>query len=88
MASGGSSTWMEWSRPCHGSRSDGTPPMFIAHMQKDSVPGLNALELYAELTRHGISSVLHIYEGENHGFGLAANHPWGRDLLEWLALRK
>lgn len=68
--------------------TDGTPPMFIAHMQKDSVPGLNALELYAELTRHGISSVLHIYEGENHGFGLAANHPWGRDLLEWLALRK
>lgn len=68
--------------------TDRTPPMFIAHMQLDSVPGLGALELYAELTRHRIPSVLHVYEGETHGFGLGTNHPWGRDLLEWLAVRK
>lgn len=66
-----------------------TPPMFIAHMQGDKgVPSMNALALHAELTRHNVPSVLHIYEGDVHGIGLAANHPWGRDLLEWLAARK
>ena len=66
-----------------------TPPIFLAHMQGDpGVPCRNALELYAELTRHMVPTVLHIYEGDAHGFGLAANHPWGRDFLEWLAARK
>lgn len=65
-----------------------TPPMFLAHLQGDtSVPCQNSLELYTALTRNGIPATLHIYEGEGHGFGLAANHPWGRDLTEWIKLR-
>ncbi|MFH1496674.1 MAG: prolyl oligopeptidase family serine peptidase [Verrucomicrobiota bacterium] len=66
-----------------------TPPMFIAHLQGDtSVPCENSLKLYAALTSKGVSATLHIYQGEGHGFGLAANHAWGRDLLEWLDLRR
>lgn len=66
-----------------------TPPMFIAHMQGDkSVPSMNALALYMELTRHKTPATLHVYEGEAHGIGLAANHPWGRDFLEWLKIRQ
>lgn len=66
-----------------------TPPMFLAHMQGDGgVPCQNSLALYEALTARKVPAALRIYEGEGHGFGLAANHPWGRDLLEWLVLRR
>ncbi len=66
-----------------------TPPMFIAHEQFDpGVPSQNALALYAALTANKVPAVLHVYEGKNHGFGLMANHDWGRDLLTWLERRR
>lgn len=65
-----------------------TPPMFIAHGQADNpVPPENAIRLYQALTRHGCEATLHIYQRQPHGFGMGANHPWTRDLLEWLAER-
>jgi len=48
---------------------------------------LNALALTEALTRHGVDAELHVTIGAvelGHGFGLAANHSWGRALLEWL----
>jgi len=66
--------------------SESTPPMFIAHGQADKgVPPENALSLYTALCRVSVPADLHIYHGAGHGFGLGANHVWGRDLFEWLA---
>lgn len=66
-----------------------TPPMFIAHGQADDiVPPANAIALYTALTEHGVPATLHIWEGDKHGFGLGANHPWGRALLDWLDKRR
>lgn len=65
-----------------------TPPMFLAHGQADAgVPPANSLALYAALTAAGVPATMHLYENTGHGFGLGANHPWGRALLDWLALR-
>jgi len=62
-----------------------TPPSFITHAQGDpAVPVENALELYRALTRHGVNATLFLYEGESHGIGMAANHPWTGRLLDWL----
>lgn len=65
-----------------------TCPMLLIHGQDDSrvVPG-NSIALYAALTRQGIPASLHLYEGLDHGFGLAANHPWGREMLAWISHR-
>lgn len=62
-----------------------TPPCFIAHGQTDdAVPVENALLLYRALTNHGIPATMHLFDSTGHGFGLGANHLWGRLLLEWL----
>lgn len=66
-----------------------TPPMFIAHEQFDPVvPSQNSLALHAALTANRVPAVLHVYEGKDHGFGLMANHQWGRELLTWLERRR
>lgn len=65
--------------------TDQTPPMFIAHAQDDgAVPVANALDLASALTQKGVPAELHVYPEGGHGFGLAANHPWGPALLNWL----
>ncbi len=63
-----------------------TPPCFIAHGQADetTVPDHSIL-LYQSLTRNKVPATMHIYQGLGHGVGLAANHAWGRDLIEWLS---
>lgn len=62
-----------------------TPPAFIVHAQNDgAVPVANALALTAALTEQDVKAALHIYPEGGHGFGLAANHPWGPQLLAWL----
>jgi len=62
-----------------------TPPCFIAQGQNDAatVPE-NAILLYQSLTRCGRPATMHLYDDLPHGVGLAANHPWGRALLDWL----
>ncbi|CAA6679266.1 MULTISPECIES: alpha/beta hydrolase [unclassified Lentimonas] len=66
----------------------GTPPCFIAHGQNDpSVPVENAIRLYQALTSAKVEATMHLYENTGHGIGLAANHPWGKALLDWLKLR-
>src|SRR5690606_8612373 len=65
-----------------------TPPMLLIHGQADdAVPVENSILLYQALTAHGVSATMHLFEGEENGFGLAANHSWGRRLLEWLERR-
>ena len=65
-----------------------TPPCFIIHGQNDdAVPVNNSLLLYRALTEHGVTATMHLYEKTGHGFGLGVNHPWGRALIEWLALQ-
>lgn len=62
-----------------------TPPMFIVHAQDDgSVPVANALDLTTALTQARVKAELHVYPKGGHGFGMAANHPWGPALLRWL----
>jgi acetyl esterase/lipase len=63
-----------------------SPPAFILHAQDDdSVLPQNSLLLAQSLTGHGVKTELHLIPDGGHGFGLAANLPWGRWLLEWLA---
>ncbi len=65
--------------------SPGTPPMFLVHAQDDlSVSPANSIGLFEALTRQQVPAELHIYPKGGHGFGLAANHPWGELLLHWL----
>ena len=64
-----------------------TPPCFIYHGQADHVvPVENSILLYQALTQHGVPATMHLYENDDHGIGLAGNLPWGRLLLDWLAL--
>ncbi|MCC5847369.1 MAG: alpha/beta hydrolase [Verrucomicrobia bacterium] len=63
-----------------------TPPMFLVHAQDDqAVSPANSIALFEVLTRHQVPAELHIYPEGGHGFGLAANHPWGELLLRWLS---
>lgn len=62
------------------------PPAFLLHAQNDtSVPPDNSHLLAQTLTAHSIKTEFHLIPEGGHGFGLAANHPWGRWLLDWLA---
>lgn len=62
------------------------PPAFLVHAQNDtSVPPANSHALTQSLTNHQVQVELHIIPEGGHGFGLAANHPWGCWLLDWLA---
>jgi acetyl esterase/lipase len=61
------------------------PPTFIHHEQFDKVvPCANSLALYSALTEQKVSATLHLTEGDTHGAGLGANHPWAEALLRWL----
>lgn len=69
--------------------NESTPPMFIVHEQYDpTCSSEGVLDLYKALTKSGVKATLHLYEGDKHGFGLAANHPWGKALLGWLDQRR
>lgn len=62
------------------------PPAFLVHAQNDTaVRPENSHLLSQTLTRHGVKTEMHLVPEGGHGFGLAANHPWGRWLLDWLA---
>lgn len=62
-----------------------TPPMFLVHAQDDhAVSAENSIALWRALTRANVPAELHLYPTGGHGFGLAANHPWGHLLLRWL----
>jgi acetyl esterase/lipase len=65
-----------------------TPPMFLVHAQDDgAVPVANSLRLYEALSVCKIPSELHLYPSGGHGFGMAANHPWCGQMLDWLQRR-
>lgn len=79
--------------------SSDTPPCFIWHTWEDNaVPVENSLQFAAALRKAGVPFDLHIYEKGNHGIGLAEKkiegtdqtevHPWGKDLIYWLKVRK
>lgn len=62
-----------------------TPPTLLIHTNEDQgVPPENSILFYQSLRKHNIPAELHIYEKGPHGIGLAANHPWGPTLLQWL----
>ncbi len=62
------------------------PPAFILHAQNDqSVPPENSHLLAQTLTRHGVKTQFHLIPEGGHGFGLGANLPWGRWMLDWIA---
>ena len=66
----------------------GCPPFFIAHGRDDTVvPVRNALALYSALLECGVPATMHLYQDFSHGVGLAANHPWGQAMLDWLGCR-
>jgi acetyl esterase/lipase len=61
------------------------PPAFLVHAQNDtSVPPDNSHILAQTLTQHGVKTEFHLVPDGGHGFGLGANLPWGRWLLDWL----
>jgi acetyl esterase/lipase len=63
----------------------GAPPFFVAHGRNDTtVPVRNATLLFDACHAVDVPVTLHIYEDFAHGIGMADNHPWTRDLLEWL----
>ncbi len=63
-----------------------TPPLFLVHAQDDpGVPSENSVRLYQALTACGVPAELHLYARGGHGFGMAANHAWTREMLRWLA---
>lgn len=63
----------------------GAPPFLLVHGQNDDrVPVANSLSLYAALTSVNAPATLHVYADLPHGVGLAANHRWSRDLIDWL----
>lgn len=78
--------------------SKDTPPCFIWHTWEDNaVPVENSIQFAAALRKAGVPFDLHIYEKGNHGIGLAETktesgetdvHPWGKDLVYWLKIRK
>jgi acetyl esterase/lipase len=64
---------------------EGAPPFFLAHGQNDTVvPVENALLLYRACLEKNASATMHLYADFCHGIGMAKNHPWARDLGEWL----
>ncbi|MCC5844153.1 MAG: alpha/beta hydrolase [Verrucomicrobia bacterium] len=61
------------------------PPAFLLHAQDDAaVVPANSHLLTQTLTQHGVNTEFHLVPEGGHGFGLAANHPWGQWLLDWL----
>lgn len=63
-----------------------TPPTFIFHTWQDAcVPVENALAYAMRLKSQNVPFDLHVYEVGGHGMGLADGHPWGTELLRWLA---
>lgn len=73
-----------------------TPPTFLWHTADDgAVPVENSLEFASALRKNRVPFDLHIYESGRHGLGLGAKppefsdaHPWSRDLVHWLRVRK
>lgn len=70
------------------------PPLFIFHQQNDpSVPAIQSVQFMEALLPYQSCSELHIYQGNQHGFGLAAHDPgnakdWPRQAQRWLALNQ
>jgi acetyl esterase/lipase len=44
------------------------------------------LALYRALTAAKVPATINLYENTDHGFGMGANHPCTKALLQWLAL--
>ena len=64
-----------------------TPPAFIWHTTPDTgVPCENSINYALRLRQLGIPFQLHLYDRCNHGIGLAENHPWTRECLQFLSL--
>lgn len=64
-----------------------TPPAFIWHTTPDTgVPCENSIHYALRLRQLGIPFQLHLYDRCNHGIGLAENHPWTRECLQFLSL--
>ena len=62
-----------------------TPPTLLIHTNEDTgVPPENSILFYQALRKNKVPAALHIYEKGAHGIGLAANHPWGKAMLQWL----
>ncbi|MGZ0656050.1 alpha/beta hydrolase [Coraliomargarita sp. W4R53] len=65
-----------------------SPPTLLVHTNEDTaVPPENSILFYQALRKNNIPAELHIYEKEDHGIGLANNHPWGQALLQWMGNR-
>lgn len=68
--------------------NENTPPCFLFHTSEDKgVVPQHSIAFYQALHKNKVPAELHIYETGGHGIGLAANHPWGPALLNWLKNR-
>ena len=60
-----------------------SPPMFFAHAFDDHVSCMSSVVLFSELTRHGVTSALHVFSSGGHGFGA---RPSGQPTDAWPGL--
>jgi acetyl esterase/lipase len=71
-----------------------TPPAILIHTNEDEgVPAENSIKYYLALRKHKIPSAIHIWEGGEHGLGLAKNHKgsfknWPKTCEQWMIERK
>jgi acetyl esterase/lipase len=68
-----------------------TPPAFLFHTNNDSgVPAENSVLFYLALRKAGVPAEMHIYEGGEHGVGLALFDPvlssWPKRLEAWMKI--
>ena len=62
-----------------------TPPAFLWHTGEDSgVPVEHALLFIQAMRRAKRPVDFRMYHRGGHGLGLATEHPWGRDCVDWL----
>jgi acetyl esterase/lipase len=65
-----------------------TPPMFMAVTQDDKNRGLHAALLFAELTRAGVKSEVHVYTKGGHGYGMRVSNnavsQWPARCADWM----
>lgn len=69
-----------------------TPPSFFVCFGSDhGVPPQNSLRLYQALRKNNVPAEIHIFEGGDHGIGLAEKDPlysiWPELLKRWLVSR-
>lgn len=70
--------------------SKSTPPVFIVQQENDPVVDVSTnLALFDVLRKHGVPAELHLFEGDQHGFGLGQPGTraarWPCLFADWLA---